>query len=183
MDLFKKKEKKEIKEETIPRLPDLPKLPELSEFNYKEDFNSSKLSPLPSLPNEAFTEKYSQYSIKNAVTGKKEGEEEANDFAIESEIQTMQKPLTTKEKNSYSKEEKSKTNSSEPLFIRIDKFEDGSRAFEEVKKQISEVEKFFNDLKKVKEREEDEIVSFENEIKQIKEKLENIDKNIFSKIE
>jgi len=174
MVLFKKKEKKEVKEVPIPRLPELPKLPE---FDYQEDYNSSKLSSLPSLPNISFTDKFSQYSIKDAVTGKKEGEEEADDLAIQNEMQMMQKPL--KEKDFYLKEAKP----SEPLFIRIDKFEEGSHSFEEIKKQIFEVEKFFNDLKKVKEEEEIEIQSFENEIKQIKEKLENIDKNIFSKID
>jgi len=176
MGLFKKKEKKEVKETAIPRMPELPKLPE---FNYPEDYPIGKISPLPSLPNDPFTEKFSQDNIKKAITGKREVEEEADDFAIEEEMQMMQKPRIIESKN-FVKEEKVKP--LEPLFIRIDKFEEGSESFENIKKQINEIEKFFNNLKKVKENEDNEIQSFEKEIKEIKEKLENIDKNIFSKI-
>jgi len=180
MGLFKKKEKKE--EEGIPRLPDIPRLPELPDFKEMDNYSDSRPSQLPSFPNNFTGNKFSQNSIKDAVTGKEEVEEEANDFAMEDERQMMQRP-PIEEKKFYSQPLKMKEKSTEPLFIRIDKFEDGSRAFEEVKKQVSDIEKLFNDLKKVKESEDNEIKSFESEIKQIKDKLENIDRNIFSKIE
>lgn len=180
MGLFKKKEKKE--EEAIPRLPDIPTLPELPEFRDTDDYSNEKLAQLPSFPNSFAGNKFSQHSIKDAVTGKEEVEEEADDFAMRDDRQMMQKP-PIKEEDFYSRPMKLKEKSTEPLFIRIDKFEDGSKAFEEVKKQVSEIEKLFNDLKRVKESEDSEIKSFENQIKQIKDKLENIDRNIFSKIE
>ncbi|MEK6913935.1 MAG: hypothetical protein AABW47_04685 [Nanoarchaeota archaeon] len=184
MGLFNKKDKKEVRGEGIPRLPDIPQLPELPrlpEFADTDEYSNEKLAKLPGLSNNFERNNFSQYNIKNAVTGEKEVEEDADDFAIRSEMQTMQNP-PIKEKDFSSIQERPRTKEAEPLFIRIDKFEDGSRAFEGVKKQIIEVEKLFNDLKKVKENEEKEIRLFESEIKQIKDKLEGIDRNIFSKV-
>ncbi|MDD5012227.1 MAG: hypothetical protein PHQ66_01095 [Candidatus Nanoarchaeia archaeon] len=71
----------------------------------------------------------------------------------------------------------------EPIFIRIDKFEEGSRTFEEVRRKISEIENMVEDVKKVREKEEQELALWESEIKQIKEKIEKIDSNIFSQVE
>ena len=183
MGLFNKKEKKEEKSEGIPSLPELPRLPELPEFPETENYSNSRPSQLPNFSSEYKGDKFSQFSIKNAVTGKKEVEEDADDFAIKEEMQMMQNPPLKVQKEFYSTPEKIKVKEAEPLFIRIDKFEEGSKAFEEVKKQILAIERLFNDLKKVKENEDNEIKTFETEIKQIKNKLDGIDNNIFSKIE
>lgn len=175
MGFFKKKEKKE---EEIPRLPELPKLPEFPEI--KGD-SIEKITPLPSFPNGSLGNKFSQDTIKEAVTGKKEEEVEADEFAEES-IQMMRKPLIKEniEREIYPRIER-KTKETEPLFVRIDKFEEASRIFEETKRQISEIEKMFLDIKTIKEKEEKELEFWEGEIKQVKEKIENINNNIFSK--
>ena len=203
MGLFKKADKKEEKKfdkdivpslPEIPKLPDLPRLPELPSFsldNSTSSFDSStssdRLSQLPSFPNNSYGNKFSQYSIKEAVAGKKEVEEVGADEPVEEEIQVMQKPLQEKPasediRSIYPTFNDVKVKEVEPLFIRIDKFEEGSQTFEEVKKQVLNVEKFFNDLKKVKEDEEKEIKLFEDELKEIKGKIDSIDKNIFSKL-
>lgn len=182
MGLFTKKEEKKGE---IPRMPELPKLPELPDFpemkkDY-EDYNNEKISQLPSFPNGSLGNKFSQYNIKEAVSGKKEeGGEFADEFADE-EMQTMQKPLVVEPKKiNYSRFEKVKE--AEPIFVRIDKFEEGSQTFEEAKKQITDIERMFEDLKKVKEDEERELKNFEEELRQIKEKIGKIDENIFSKV-
>lgn len=184
MGLFNRKDKKEENKVDIPRLPDLPQLPQLPDFSDTDDYANediAKLSNIPSNPWEG--NDFSQNNIKEAVTGKKEVEEDANDFAIRSEMQTMRSLPFKEEKISQPSFEKMRQKKTEPLFIRIDKFEDGSKAFGEVRKQILQAERLFKDLKIVKENEEKEIKSFEEEIKQIKIKLESIDQNIFSKIE
>lgn len=185
MGLFKKKEKKMPKQEELSRLPEIPILPELPEFRDTDEYSNAKiakLSQLPSFPNNQLGNKFSQDSIKDAVTGKKEVEGDADDFAMRNEMQMMQNPSVKEEKDFYSMQEHRRTQEVEPLFIRIDNFEDSAQAFDESKKQILEMERLFNDLKSVKENEEREIKTFEEEIKQIKEKLDKIDKNIFSKI-
>jgi hypothetical protein len=183
MELFKKKEKKEENVEEIPKFPDIPKLPELPDFETQDDNPQERISQLPSFPNGSLGNKFSQYSIKNAVTGKKEEEEDdADEFGDEEEIGQKMQPLLAREepRRSYPMETMvSKPKDEEARFIRIDKFEESSKAFEEVKKQSAEIEKMFGDLKKIKDEEEKEMEIFESEIKKIKEKIENIDKNIF----
>ncbi len=188
MGLFKKKEKKEEKKE-IQKLPELPKLPEIPETEdinepFEEPFNSeeNRIPMLPSFPNGSLGNKFSQDTIKEAVAGKKEVMGVEADEFPEDEIQMMPKPPIKGRKTIkrfYTEVETGKE--TEPIFIRIDKFEEGFRTFEGVKKQVSEIENMLKDLKNIKEKEEKELEFWEGEIKQIKEKIEKIDRNIFSK--
>lgn len=212
MAWFKKKEKKG-ETSGVPQLPEIPQLPELPEFPSAEPVSNSfaDISPkrkwsreqddftefsggrnfeprqempgqipqLPSFPDGSLGNKFSQDTIKEAITGRKEEEVEADEFT--GELSMMQKPLVRKDV--YVPLQRTRAKEAEPIFIRIDKFEEGSRTFEEVRKKISEIENMFEDVKKVKEKEEKELSLWEEEIKQVKEKIEKIDKNIFSQVE
>jgi len=188
MGLFKKKKKEEEKE--ISELPELPKLPEFSENETANSFErpvdtfregrtelEEQVPRLPSFPNSSTGNKFSQDTIKEAVSGKREvNEAEADEF--EQDEQTMPSlPIKRETKKSYLLNK-----GTEPIFIRIDKFEDGSRTFEEVKNQISEIENMLEELKMIKEKEEKELEFWEGEIKKIKTEMEKIDRNIFSKV-
>jgi hypothetical protein len=204
MGLFGKKDKKEEVKKNfsgVPELPELPKLPELppmSEFSYEEDH----LPQLPTFPNNSLGNKFSQNTIKEAVSGKKEEEEvfDAEDFP---EVKgMMQKPLqrhaiedSDEYEESISTQPKSKevsqnfvmrnymTKKAEPVFIRIDKFEDSMKIFQDKKSQISEIEELIKNTKDIKAKEEEELSSWETEIQTIKNKIEKVDQDIFSKIE
>jgi hypothetical protein len=191
MGLFKKKEKKEEKKEP-PKLPELPRLPEIpesrngpsKEFSVPEKRrikeSKEQIPMLPSFPNGSLGNKFSQNTIKEAVTGKKEVSGVEVDEFPEEEIQMMPKPpIKEKRREFYPKSETGKE--TEPIFIKIDKFEESFRTFEGIKNQISEIENMLKDLKGIKEKEEKELEFWEGEIKQIKEKIERIDRNIFSK--
>jgi hypothetical protein len=188
MGLFKKKEKK-VKEE-ISGLPELPKLPEfpgtdINEFNrehYKErgiTEPEEEIPMLPSFPNGSLGNKFSQNTIKEAISGGKEVSEAEADES-EEDIQMMPKPPI--KRGFYPEVERMKTKE-EPIFIRIDKFEAGLKTFGEIRKQILEIEGMFEDLRNIKEKEEKELEFWEREIRKIKGEIEKIDKNIFSKIE
>jgi len=200
MGFFNKKEKKSKKKEALSALPELPKLPEFPKI--KEE--SIKTIPqLPSFPTNALGEKFSQSTIKEAITGKKEGEEvfESDDFATEdeNELRRMKKPLRkplTKElypinkgripkRKIYGEFEKAtkRIEKIEPIFIRIDKFEESLHTIEKTKKQILEIEKMLREIIRIKEAEEKELTFWEREIQTIKRQIEKVDKNIFSKIE
>ena len=71
----------------------------------------------------------------------------------------------------------------EPIFIRIDKFEESLKVFEKTKERISEVDKMLKDIKKLKEEEERELEIWEQEIQNLKNQMEKVDEDIFSKIE
>jgi len=201
MGWFNKKKNEEKESPSLSELPKLPELPKIEEG--KEDDLS--IHQLPSFPNNSLGEKFSQNTIKEAVTGKKEGEEvfETDDFAqTKDDMRMMQKPpkkSPTKE-FSYSKRGEERTpktkevpeefkeaarivKKAEPIFIRIDKFEESLHVFEKTKEQILEIEKMLKDIKKIKEEEERELEFWENKIQTTKEQIEKIDKNLFSKIE
>ena len=97
MGLFKKKAKKkgkEIKKPEVEKLPELPKLPDFPDFNEPE--KKKQLSKLPRFPNSSLGQKFSQDTIKEAVTGGKEEDEEvpeADEFVLEDE-QMMRRPLS-----------------------------------------------------------------------------------------
>jgi len=174
MGLFKKKEKKE---EAVPKLPELPRLPELPDIAEFQKYTEEKLPQLPSFPNGDLGNRFSQNTIKEAITGKKEEEVQAEE--MEEEIPMMRKPLIQEESKNYFERTQS---SSEPIFIRIDRFEEGSKSFEEVRKKVADIEKMLTGIKQIKEEEEKELESWTNEVIKIKEKMEKVDDNIFSKI-
>ncbi|MCK5624475.1 hypothetical protein KAI04_01385 [Candidatus Pacearchaeota archaeon] len=184
MGLFKK-EKKSVEKKEIPQLPELPKLPELAKIEEKGLYSQS-VNQLPKFPNNSFGEKFSQNTIKEAVAGDKEGEEDfdADDFA--DNMQMMQKPLKKQFTQKISpgfQEASTKTKKAEPVFIRLDKFEESLNLFKKAKKQISEIETMLNNIKKLKEQEEKELEFWEKEMQSIKTQIEKVDKDIFSKIE
>lgn len=187
MGLFNKKKDKR---EEIPKLPELPTLPELPEVPEFEKFTDEKLPQLPSFPNGNLGNKFSQNTIKEAVTGKKEEEVRAED---EEEIPMMRKSLVKEEGEDYPEKDLSEKNysekiiprerpTSEPIFIRMDKFEDGSRSFEEVKNKVADIEKMLRGIKQIKEEEERELQTWADEIVEIKEKLQKVDEDIFAKV-
>ncbi len=188
MGLFSKKEQ-EIKKPvpvTLPRLPELPEFPNFDEYPTSRD----SIPQLPSFPNNPLGEKFSQDTIKQAVTGKKEGEGdfEADDYE-DDEMHMMPEPPIEKMPEDFSpgKKEiaykfKGKTFETEPLFIRIDKFEESMKTFEKAKEKISEIGHMLNEIKKIKEEEEQQLSSWEREMQTVKEQIEKIDRELFSKL-
>lgn len=187
MGLFKKREIKQTFE-GVPSLPELPEIPRIGE----EMGYDKRIPQLPTFPNNSLGEKFSQSSIKEAVGGKEERGFKVDEFEPEMEMRKIPAPKKRRTKEvPYPKEKsfKSKKISSErfvkkeePIFVRIDKFEEGMKTFEKVRNQISEIEEMLRETKKVKEEEEKELQTWENEIQLIKSQIEKIDKDIFSKI-
>jgi hypothetical protein len=195
------KEKKEIParlgstREIPSKIPELPSLPELPEFPYSQenDFPKEKLHQLPSFPNNSIGNKFSQHTIKEAMNGEEEDEEgfEANDFSREIGTRMMPKPVKQFSNRTIEEQERvprvfkeaaQKVKEAEPIFVRIDKFEEGVRTFRRAKERISEIEKNLGEIKKIKYEEEQEMINWENEIQSIKKEIEKVSDEIFSKL-
>ena len=71
----------------------------------------------------------------------------------------------------------------EPIFIRLDKFEESVKIFEKVKEQITEMSSLLEDIRQIRDEEEQELGYWEQELKQIKDKIDKVDKDIFSMLE
>ena len=191
MGLFGKNQKKGEAKKKGPEPKKIQKLPELPDLpDFEESKDERQLSQLPRFPNDSLGEKFSQDTIKEAVTGEKEGSEgdfEADEFVPErKEEQMMPQSLSEQEFRSVPptfREAARTVKAREPIFIRIDKFEDSLNSFEKAKQQISEIEKMLRDVKKIKEEEERELSAWEKEIQLTKQEIERIDQDIFSKVE
>ena len=185
MGLFGKK-KGENKKEGIPSLAELPKLPELdSSKKFKEEFHQ-----LPNFPSSSLGKKFSQDSIKEAVKGE-DYDHDFESFNPEDIIESsLKKPQIRELEDEVEAEEmvgqrgsiKRNVIETEPIFIRIDKFEDAMRIFNDTKRQLSEIESILGHVKKIKEDEEKEIKEWENNLKNMKFQIEKVDRDIFSKI-
>jgi len=160
MSWFSKKE-----DEEAPRLPELPSLPELPREEERI------LPQLPSLPSNSIGEKFSQDTIKDAVQSKKiyddEDDEEEEQISVPREFKEAAKIVRKKE----------------PVFVRIDKFEESIDNFDKAKHKVSEIEKLLSHIKEIKEEEEEELQKWSEEVQLIKDMFENIDKELFSELE
>ena len=185
MGLFGKKEKKG--EEGIPALPRLPRLPDFQEMEDRND----RIHQLPSFPSNSLGKKFSRDSIKDAVSGERGEEDFYADELSGDEIRMMREPLRRPmteemEEEMEMPERTGMTGSfrqeAEPVFVRIDRFEEGLKMFEGIKNQMSEIERILAETKRLKEKEEAELRSWENELKRMKSEIEKIGRDIFSKV-
>jgi len=211
MGWFNKQQTKEFSDmPDLPELPELPSLPELPNMQ-KKDISHLPEPPrapnkLPSFPNNTLGEKFSQNIIKEAVSGKKEVKGfETEDFDEDEEMPMMQKPrkiltreideddeeihtipsrFQTHEKIPMQFREAAKmVKKNEPIFIRLDKFEESLKIFEKTKEQINDMESLLKDIKKIKDEEEKELEFWEKEMLTIKDRIAKVDKDLFSMLE
>jgi len=105
-------------------------------------------------------------------------EEEDYDEINEAHISPKTHEIPSHFKHAYSS-----TRKAEPIFIRIDKFEESLKIFEKAKDQISEIEDMIRQTKEIKAKEEEELNAWENEIQLLKQEVEKIDQDVFSKVE
>lgn len=161
MDFFKIKEKEgQMKTKELPELPGSaheasPGLPELP--------------PLPSLPRTSAGEAMSLGAIKSSVreypkTGPR---------AIEVPEGGMIAPLSAGPRAPAVKE---------PVFVRIDKFKDAVRKFEDVKKKVDEIENALKKIREIKDEEEEELKTWEADVQAIKEKVRSVEESLFTKL-
>lgn len=190
MAWFGKKKEEMNSNESGLSLPELPKLPELPDLNRTEmkKPGSLNLPQLPSYPKNPFGEKISQNFIKDAVSGEKEEYGfDANEFP---DVETMQKTpempqmkMSAMPEEDYSRRFSSMRSSKpEPVFVRLDKFEDSLKMFDDARKKISEMESMLKNIKKIKEEEERELKEWESEVQKIKGEFEKINSELFSRI-
>ncbi len=207
MGLFNKNKKEEGSYSGLPELPKLPELPPI-ESRPGQERQMPKPNALPRFPSSPTGNRFSQNTIKDAVSGEKEGNV-VNEF--EDEIQKMPRfpdmpkgnregDFPEEEDNEDTKEEiparalpnkrrevvpssrSSLQQNDEPIFVRLDKFEESMDVFDRIKKQLSGAEKLLNEIKSVKEREDKELGEWRSKMESMKSQIEKIDKDIFSKV-
>jgi len=76
----------------------------------------------------------------------------------------------------------SRVKRTEPLFVKLEKYEGALSTFNEIKLRVSEMDSMLKNIKEVKKQEEEEIDEWEKEIEMIKSRLDQIDKDLFNKV-
>jgi hypothetical protein len=181
--------KKEMNSEEVPRLPELPEndldfLPEKSSMPMlSADLPNLEIKPisnnLPHLP-ESKLPSSNLHEIKNTLA-----DEKIMQKSIFSPPETPTKRMENypsriiEVQESYSKPQIKET---EPIFIRLDKFQSTTMAFQEIKRKVEEIESLLIKTKEIKEKEQRELEEWEREIHGIKARIDSIDKNLFNKI-
>ncbi len=190
MALFGKKKKEENKNlSEIPELPALPPLPRLPDFN--SDNMPFKPNALPRFPPSSLGDKFSQTTIKEAISGEKEDEMANESEEIETMPNLPEGPLTREISSSEFPEFPERKIrpiypreiAKHPMYVRLDKFEENLEIFEKIKRQLIGVEKILDDIKRTKEQEDKELGEWQTRLQAMKEQIEKIDRDIFSKIE
>src|SRR3989339_696808 len=203
MSWFDKKEENQNPE--IPKLPELPRLSEIQEEGEEEEIEDSpkQIHQLPSFPHNSLGDKFSQNTIKEAIRGKPEKTSEDYDEIIPKlPIQKMEKSIMPKTKEedyeqvaqklppqkiikmqeipSEFKEASIKVKRTEPVFIRLDKFEESLEIFEKIKERIMDIEKMLKETQEIKDIEVKEIEIKKKYSDDIERQLEEIQKKLLT---
>ncbi len=190
--------KKKEKTNSLGSLPELPELPDLpfekpagstqfiskNEFPQKSAFSSvsskEQIHSLPRFPNSDMANKMSREAIKSALESPAKSYAREADFSGQKEDEDEEDFMAPASLPQFKPRSAEKT---EPIFVRIDKFQASEKTLAEVKRQVSEIESYLSEVKKVKAKEDEEIQIWETEILELKAKLESVDKNLFGKFE
>lgn len=181
MGLFTKKPKQEISE--LPDLPPLPRLPELPEL---EPEREKALPMLPSINTSRFPS--AEFPpIRTPLTKEiSSGEEEVTNSKFNQELVNESSPRTLELPEQTIPRPRlpvlKQIKQEQPVFVRIDKYQEAIRALSEIKAQLSQIESYLREVKSLKQKEETELSSWEQDLESIKSRLNNIDQSVFSKL-
>jgi len=178
----------------LPRLPDVPELPPLPEslrMSSKEE-TKLELPPLPTFPSSIAGEKISNVAVKQAIREPFKENEESREYEDEEELPKlppMKKPLTQEIQESPIKTKRPENRpfirqevKTEPIFVRLDKYQESLSSFQDIKRKALEIENLLKDIREIRIKEESELQGWEQEIRQTKEKLDKIDSTLFQKL-
>ena len=91
-------------------------------------------------------------------------------------------PVPPKTLKNQEKEAEPGENKENPIFIRVDKFQESKKEFIDIQRNVKDIEKALRKLKDIKSKEDVEISAWTADIEKIKSKLSEIDSNIFNKL-
>ena len=186
----------------VPELPELPRLPELPNFEEESlkqpPTKGREPNPLPSFSTRSLDKRFSKNAIKDAVSGEKEDDVRfANDLGKVPMMHSPHREKLTREldeegwnlQNEHHiipeefHEAAQKVREAEPVFIRIDKFQNSLDLFEKIKREVHEIEQKLGNIKNIQDEEEKELDQWQKEIIEIKDQISQIDKDVFSKVD
>lgn len=200
------------KKEDNRKLPDLPapRYPARSQgFGVREEEDNI----LPAFPDSPSGNKFSEAAIKDAVGSEEskiglppsqDGEEGSSLVEMEEWEPSHLKsdnsnfPIEAEHNESYHekariepppvsrhavRERENKVPVPSDVFVKIDKFHSARRALGEIKGKLSDIDELIKKIRETKIREEQELANWEKDVMHIKSRVENVNENIFEKVD
>lgn len=156
-------------------------------FSQADDFAESIMQTMPKKPKkQKFRKPVATKEVEEEFDfpSTEEIEEPEEEFDMEDlELEPQKTPDFDFEPSSAEGYAKPGAMKKEPVFIRIDKFEEALKTFEKTKKEIAEIEKVLTDIAQVREDEDKELENWQNDLVKIKDQVAKVDQDIFSRIE
>lgn len=184
----------EEKTESLPQLPDFPRNAlgdRFSRDTIKKAINGKKEEEGEDLEDDFSTEKMQmtqefpqkqiRYSLPEKET-KNESFERIEEIEKKMREYTSPRSLIGSQIPEGFEDAGKRIKEAEPIFVRIDRFEESRKIFQKTKEQIFEIEKALGKIKSIKQEEDKELASWEQEILNIKEKISKVERDLFSKI-
>jgi hypothetical protein len=165
--------------EKVPNLPHAAGIP-------NPPLEKSPLPELPSFGNHPINEQLNNEVIKSAV----------QDSSGENEVQVEELPQNFHFPEPQTEERKTlevsqalqphtsppATKQSEPIFVRIDKFQEAKKDFEEIKRKLKEIDSVLKRVKEIKAKEDAEIGGWSDELEKVKSRISEIDESFFNRM-
>ena len=188
------------KKEEVPEIPELPKGP-ISFPSSTRQMQTDDLPDLPSFSEDSFSNDMNQNIVKSTINDTNEDSIQdipkelpknntlGGNFLIpprpvrEVFIPEPPKKIEIKSvKNVPTQSKYEEQNLNEPIFVRLDKFQDAQKNLENIKDKIAEIESTIKSIKDVKSKEDEEISKWIEDTENLKSLLAEIDEDIFGKI-
>jgi len=199
MGIFSKEKKGDEVRTDLSSLPELPKTdnlnlptqptPPATPYPGMPGLPEIETNNLPTLPEIKQTQPSDQQEIKEALASppniptsefqKSEFDETKTNLERSPSPEYNEGPI--KSPGIYSLN--SKQEITEPVFIRLDKFQNAVTTFEEIIDKVNDIENLIKKTKEIRAKEEEELNAWEKEIHTIKARMDSIDKSVFSKLD
>lgn len=162
MGLFSKKVE-------VPQLPPVTQVPEPPRY-------TQEVPPLPTLPS------FPPYQSESQANFSGEREVMTSDNLPQIPIKQIEPVQSIQPVQQMQPNQTIKRDSDNTIFVRMDKFEEARRDFDEIKRKVKEIEQVLGKVKEMKSKEDNEISDWTSGLEKIKSKISGIDENFFNKI-
>lgn len=139
----------------------------------EEESNIQLLPPMPEMPSEM--QMASQQALPSRPLPRYPDDSQRRTLELTPSISSVSSRSIVREQKSFVK-------SNEPIFVRIDKFQESQKHFEEIRRTTKEIEMVLRKIKETKDKEERELNAWTEDLERIKSRLSDIDANIFNKL-
>lgn len=145
-------------------------LPELPSFSDRRS-----LPELPSMPSTNMGNRFNNEMVKSAVmdSSGEMGDTNNEDLSQQEDYYSLMQPIENRPQ---------RPKSNELVWVRIDKFQEAQRDFNEVKKKVKEIDLLLREVKAINQKEDAQVTEWVRDLEKVKTLLVDVDSKVFNQI-